>query len=390
MDRLPDFEWISAHAADDPARLRLRYGRERETDILQIDCRRRFAAKIAGVIAADPRFVFPTALSGEQSTSERLAAFHASLIPSGARVADLTAGLGIDVMAFASVASSVTAVERDATVAAALRHNTRNMPGVTVVNADCRDFVAGAEPGFDVIFIDPARRDISGGRTYALADCSPDVTAMMPSLTHLAPRVIIKASPMLDIAHTVASLPSVACVIALGTPTECKELDVMVEAGAAGGDPEIRAVTVFRDGGESVFRFTRGEEAAASVSYGVPAVGDCVFDPYPAVMKAGGMKLLAARFGLSKLAPNTHLWHGAAVPDGFPGHAFRVTEVQPFASRVIRRYASAHPRVGVTARNFDMSADALRGRLGVKDGPGRLFAVSDAAGARWLLTAEPL
>ena len=384
-----DFSWINTHINDDTAKLRLKYGRERADEILQIECRRKHGSKLAETLAANPEFVFPTALSGEQSTSDRLARFHAALVGHAARVADLTAGLGIDAMAMASKAGNVVAVERDADVAGALRSNSSSLGNLEVVCADCRDVIeAWARDGisFDCILIDPARRAADGGRVYALDQCEPDVVAMLPTLKRITRRLVIKASPMLDITHTLGLLPDAAEVIVLGTPTECKELDIVCDFAHPTESPLIRAVTL-GSSFESVFEFTRPQDTAASVTTATPKAGDYVFDPYPAVMKAAPLKILGERFGLKKLAPNTHLWTSAEAVGGFPGRTFMVVEALPYMSKHIKRYASRYPKVSVTARNFDMSSDALRAKLRVADGPLRLFAVSTPT-QKLLLTCE--
>lgn len=386
------FSWIEGHRTDDPARLRLKYGKERAAEILQIECRRKYAVKLAATLKSNHEFIFPTALSGEQSTSDRLAAYHAGLIEPGWRVADLTAGLGVDAMALARAAAGVTAVEIDPAVADALRHNAASAGNLTVVCADCREFcgqTVAEGKRFDAVFIDPARRDYSGGRVHALADCRPDVVAMLPLLRKMTRRLIVKASPMLDITHTLGELPGTGRVIALGTPTECKELDIIIDFDES-TDPLIEAVTLGADGAEWTFALRRSDENGASVSYGAPHEGAYIYEPFPAVMKTGAMKLLAERFGLTKLAPNTHAWWSDDLVEAFPGHIFKVTEVLPYASKHIKRYASRHPRVGVTARNFDVGADALRAKLGVREGPSRLFALTDHRGNRLLVTTEPL
>lgn len=397
MKLSPDFyTWIDDRRDEDPARLRLRHGSDRALEILQLESRRRFGTKLAVTLARNPRFVFPTALSGEQSTSDALATYHISLIEPGSRVLDLTAGLGIDTMAMASKAASVTAVEIDTDVADALRLNASAVANnVEVVCDDCRNYLArciASDRKFDVIFIDPARRSDTGSRTYALEDCSPDVVGLLPDLLHVAPKVIIKASPMLDISHSLRVLKHVERVIVLGTTTECKELDFIISENVpADTDTDaitIEAVTVLGTDNYSTFTFTRRQESEATVSTGVPHPGQYILDPYPAVMKAGGMKLLGSRYGLYKLAANTHVWYGNDIPLGFPGRAYKVVETLPYASKHLKRYKSAHPRISVTARNCDITADALRAKLGVKDGPGRLFAVSDTGGNRWLITTE--
>lgn len=108
-------------------------------------------------------------------------------------------------------------------------------------------------------------------------------------------------------------------------------------------------------------------------------------------MKAAPYSLLCSRFGLSLLAPNTRLWTSPRLCPDFPGHVFRVKDVQPYASRIIKRYASLWPRVSVTVRNFDLDADSLRRKLGVRDGSDlRLFAVKGPGDSKLLITTEPV
>lgn len=384
------FEWIDAHMGDDPGSLWLKYGKTHASAITQVECRRRFGAKLSRTLADDPQFLFPNTLAGEQSTSDVLASFHSSLIEPGCTIADFTAGLGIDAMAMARCAAHVTAVEMNPAVAEVLVHNSRHLSNLDVVCADCREYaeaLAAEGKVFDIIFIDPARRDKDGGRTYALADCSPDIVAMLPLMRRITHRVIVKASPMLDISHTISELSNVVEVVVLGTPGECKELDVVIDFDMEVAEPLISAVTITAE--DTIrFNFTRSEEAAITPRYGLPRQGDYILEPYPAVMKAGAFRLLSERYGLQSVSANTHLWHSASVPDGFPGKCFLITDIQEFASKNIKRYTVSHPRVSVTVRNFDMSAEALRAKLRVRDGEERLFAIGTPEG-RLLVTAAP-
>lgn len=385
-----DFQWIADHAAEDVTRLRLRHGAERAADILQIECRRRFGGKLRHTLAANPEFVFPTALAGEQSTSDALAAYHSSLLQEGERVADLTAGLGVDAMAM-SLKANVVAVEMEQLKVDALRLNARHLPQLTAVCADCRHWLAEqAEKAFSTVFIDPARRAANGGRVYALSDCEPDVTAMLPQLRRVCKRLIIKASPMLDITHTLSLLPDAVRVIALGTTTECKELVIECRFDATVVEPTIEAVTLTPDGEVvSQMQFLRSEEVSAEVECAEPQAGMWLYDPYPAVMKAAPMRLLGACYGVSKLAPQSHLWLSTDRVDAFPGHAYRVERVEQCSSRILKQLANQRVRASITTTNFPMTADVLRARLRAVDGPARLFASTDSCGERVLIFTSP-
>lgn len=390
------WRWIESHIADDTLKLRLSAGKWREPwigdAILQIECRRKAARKIPAMVS-NSRFLFPTALSAEQSTSELLAQFHAELIDEGCRVADLTAGLGVDAMALAGVASAVTAIDINETVASALAHNAKVMGrnNISVFCGDCVELLNSGNIGGDVAFIDPARRGEQGERLFALSDCAPDVVALLPELKAWFKRVIVKASPMIDIAATMRELAHAVRFVALGTRSECKELIAVVDFGSDGEscDAQVEAVTMFADGGSNRFSFTRDEESAATVSYGAPSAGDRLFIPYPATIKAAPLKLLSERFDLRKLAGNTHLYMADGEREGFPGETYTVVESLPYASSVIKRFSSRYPHISVAVRNFGVTAEALRSKLKVKDGGNkRVIGVTLADGERRLLVIE--
>jgi len=398
------YRWIERNASEDPARLRLRYaGKTMSFDVnaavTQIECRRKYARKFSGTLAAFPRFYFPNTLAGEQATSDRLAIWHSSLIDAGDTVADLTAGLGIDAIHLSARAKTVTAVERSGEMSEALRLNAAGLGvgNLTVVCGDCREFAGSALNGslhFDCVFIDPARRSADGGRVFALTDCEPDVAAMIPTLSRICRRLIVKMSPMLDISHTAGELhPSPTAIIAAGTPTECKELVAVIdfeEAYRSTAPTVIKAVTLTPDGGATDFAFTAAQETAAPApSYALPDCGEYIYEAWPALMKSGASKLLCERFGLTAFHPNTHIYHSASASDDFPGEIRRITEIIPYSSGNIKRFNRKYSRINVTARNFGISADALRAKLRVTDGgPMRLFAVG-AGTTRYLIVTEP-
>lgn len=390
------WKWIETHACDDTSKLRLSASKWKEPwiadAILQIECRRKSERKLPDAVA-HPGFLFPTALSAEQSTSERLARFHAGLIRNGESVVDLTAGLGIDAMTIAAIASHVTAVDINPAVASALVHNAKVMgcDNVDVRNEDCAQFLAGMAGEADMAFIDPARRGETGERLFALTDCRPDVVTLLPKIKAHFKRLIIKASPMIDISATMRELPQIVRLIMLGTRAECKELIAVVDFRSVNPSDEaiIEAVTLLADGSDCRFSFTRREESEAAVVYGSPESGDSLFVPYPSTVKAAPFKLLSERFDTRKLSGNTHLYIADGRRDGFPGETFTIVETLPFASSVIKRFASRYPRINVATRNFGMTADALRGRLKVKDGGDkRVIGVTLADGMRRLLVVK--
>ncbi|MDE6397680.1 MAG: hypothetical protein K2K84_10455, partial [Muribaculaceae bacterium] len=141
----------------------------------------------------------------------------------------------------------------------------------------------------------------------------------------------------------------------------------------------------------STFTFTRSEESSAPApKTKTPAKGHFLYVPSPAIMKAAPIKLLSLEFGVDKLANNTHLYTSDSIRE-FPGETLEIIEVIPWQSKYIKRLKSQYPRISVTTRNFGMTADSLRAKLGVKDGGDeRLFAVTTADDKRLLLICRPV
>lgn len=369
------YQWIDEHRNDDPAKLRLRLHKQLTQDldfaILQIECRRKAAKKIPKTLS-NPRFVFPTTLSAEQSTSDLLAQFHSTLVEDNLKLIDLTSGLGIDVFHFAQKAQSITAIELNQIVAEALSLNavTLGHDNITVINGDCVDYVANCDISYDVAFIDPARRGVNGKRLFALSDCEPDVTAMLPSLKKMCRKLIVKASPMLDVTQTLRELPDTTHLYVIGTPQECKEIVAVVDFETKVEVPQIIAVTLTKNS-VSTYSFTQEFETNTVATYTNIVQGQYLYEPYPSVMKASPLKSLSHRYGVDKLHVNTHLYISDEIVTDFPGEIFIIDSIIPFSSKDIKRFKNQYKQINVATRNFIMTADELRRKLGVKDGGDR-------------------
>ena len=103
------YTFVAEHQNDDIAKLLFAYksrdiGIDIREAVTQIECRRKTAAKLPH-FNAHKQFYYPSLLAAEQSSNEAVAAYHASLVPCGTSVADLTAGLGIDAMTIAEKAA---------------------------------------------------------------------------------------------------------------------------------------------------------------------------------------------------------------------------------------------------------------------------------------------
>lgn len=371
----------------DTNKLRLaHHGNDSMTDVIdQIDCRQRTASKLKLTLQQAPHFIFPSVLSAEQSTSDFLAEYHASALCKchEMKVLDMTCGLGIDAFHIAKQAKSVTAIEITPHTCICAKHNAAELGlhNFTAICGDSSEVInTFHDDEFDCIFIDPARRGEHGQRLFSLNDCKPNVTTLLPRMLRIAPRVVIKASPMLDITHTINELKNVSHIYVIGNKQECKELVVICEREKSNTPITINAVTIDNDGSiASEFCFSIEDEASSSAIYTEPISGDFIHIPYPASIKTGAFRILSSRFNTAACAPNSHLFISKNQLPDFPGLSLEIIDVFPFNKKGIKALVSQYKTLNITTRNFPLSPDNLAKKLKIKQGGDmRLFATRTA------------
>lgn len=409
--------------------VRQQFGADAERVIATLAVRKKLKDKVPQWFA-EPSLVYPKPLAGEQCSSSATAFYKASLLQELAasagkgclRVADLTGGLGVDAWAFSQVATEVLYNEMDADLADAARHNFAAL-GRSNIRVSCAEITADSLSAVlgnfapDVIFLDPARRSASGQKVFRLADCSPDLIALKDSLLQVCPTVLVKVSPMADIAQLGRELGDwlqAVHVVAVGD--ECKELLLLLQRP---GDPVRLAVriglyAVQLPAAWSGSRMLRGaffqvlcdeehpaggqREARYLVDEAELKAARWLFVPGPALTKAGAFNLPCSRFGLTKLGCSTHLYvpSGDVIPAGLllSGKRYRICSVLPLDKAGIREAATRWPKADVTARNLPLDSEGLRKRLGIKTGGAiHLFGFradfQDGTSGKYLLAAEP-
>lgn len=387
-----DISWLddNRHADINALWLKHRDDDEMAFRITQLQCRQKLKRKLNDSFI-DDRFVYPNTLAVEQCSGSSMASFHASLVNSDDKVLDMTMGLGIDAMTIARKCREITMLDlkSDNVEAARLNISRLSLRNAAAICGDSVAYLTDSNDEYDVIFIDPARRGENGKRLYALADCEPDVTALLPLAASKAKRMIVKASPMLDIDKTVSELtPYHADIIVCGTPTECKEViaDIRFDSQQC-SDYNISCVIP----GKGRMDFTADEERNAVASYMVPQQGMALFEPYPTVLKSGCFNLFSQRYGMHKISPSTHLYLSAQpLAEMGIGGWWHIKDVMPFDKRSIKEIAKIYPSLSIATRNFPMDADALRRRLKVTENSGKLklWGTTDADGKKCLIIGE--
>ena len=357
---------------------------------MQIECRKKASKKLHNTLLS-PYFVFPTALSAEQCTSDDLAKFHSTLINAGETVLDMTAGLGIDAFHLAQKAKHVTAIDLNETVAQALCMNAKvlNINNFTGINADSVEYLKNTTDYFDTIFIDPARRGDGGKRLFALSECQPNVVELLDLIKQHCNKLIVKASPMLDATQVLRELPNTTDLYAIGTRQECKEIVAVVDFKNLKISPTLHCVTINDE--TSDFSFTLDDEISASNSYGEICEGMYLFEPHPVVMKLQPFKLLSQQFNITKLHQHTHLYTSSQSINNFPGDCYKIERIYSFSSRIAKEVAKDYPHANIAVRNFILSADELRKKLKIKDDNNiRLYGATIVNGDRLIIVTSKI
>ena len=321
----------------------------------QVEGKERTADKLP-TFAAIPDWWYPVRLSCEQCSSELAARYKAELVESRKtkderHFADLTGGYGVDTYFLSEQFEHTDYVEQNAALCRIAEHNFSlidNRKSIIVRNSSAEEFLNSVGQ-YDLIFIDPARRDSHGGKVFRLEDCTPNVVELLPTLLAHGKRLMIKLSPMLDLTQAVTSLSQVCWdIFVVAIKNEVKELLLL-----SGGSGQITAIDL--DKKDQAFVFTRDQETNCPLAINHSPFA-FIYEPNAAILKAGAYKLIAERFGLHKLDVNTHLYGSDTLIEHFPGRVWKVVEKQDLK------------QANVLCRNYPLTPEQLKKKLHLRDG----------------------
>lgn len=328
----------------------------------QVDGRQRTRDKLPTFAAIDD-WHYPVRLSCEQCSSEATARYKASLT-SGHTMADLTGGYGVDTYFLSTAYDHADYVEHTPELAAIAAHNfALTERPITCHVTEAEDYLHSL-PGdmvYDLLYLDPYRRDAAGGKVFLLEDCTPNVVALMPELIAHSRRVLLKLSPMLDLTRALSSLPGEWDTHVVGLHGEVKEVLLLSH-----GTGLIRAVDLAPHAPWACahsMTFTREEEAAAQPTWAT-APRRYVYEPTAAVMKAAPYRLLSQRFGVDKWDASTHLYTSDRLVTDWPGRVWEVEQV--FSSR--KDLPTDLTQANILTRNYPLRPEELRRKLRLRDG----------------------
>lgn len=377
--------FIAAHQDDDVAKLALKFSSNKDIDIRaalqQIEGRQIAKAKLPTFAQSDG-IVYPVKLSMEQCSSEKTALYKQSIAGDGASMIDLTSGFGVDFYFISRNFQSAEYVERNADLCKIASHNFNSLgaTNVSATNADGIELIKASASHYDLIFLDPARRDKNGKKTVEIKDCEPDVASLKDMLLSKCDRLMLKLSPMLDIKSAIRDLGCVEEVHAVAVDNECKELLFICMKDAA--FKKIVAANIKSDGKTELTETTSASPAGCA-EYSTPLA--YLYEPNVAILKANISDCLASD-KVMKIAPFSHLFTSAELCEDFPGRKFMVEKIFSMNKKELKENLAGIARANITCRNFPLQADELRKKLGIKDGGDKYIIATTDENNNHLLT----
>ena len=376
------WDFVRKHADSDVRKLALQGTKDEDVDLpmaLQQIVGRQTARHKLPSWAAVEGVVYPPHLNMEHCSSEQTARYKAQIVNSKSSnsqsFVDLTGGLGVDFYWMSQGFDHRTYVEQNVDLCALVEENFRTLDHSCNVCCSHAATYLDEMPHADVIFLDPARRNEHGGRTYGIEDCTPNVLELLPLLMQKATKVILKLSPMLDWHKAVSDLKSVNEVHIVSVDNECKELLLVLEevhsptcGRSVALQSDLRVVCVnFSKDGEQLFETSYGGQFSPSHPLTF-SPSHFLYEPNASIMKAGCFDALAAKFPVWPVSANSHLFLSSDEIVDFPGRRFQILAISSANGKALKVAAGSLERANIAVRNFPMTAEQLRKKLKLKDG----------------------
>lgn len=300
--------------------------------------------------------LFPPQLSLEQSSSEKTALYKSEILE-GRKFIDLTSGFGIDAYYLSQDFEDITLIEQNTELLKIVEHNWNTLGRkARFINRKLEDFLNENQEHFDVVYLDPARRDQNKNKVFLLEDLSPNILEIREKLLSMSNQVVIKLSPLIDMKYLVSVLPEIFRIDIVALRNDVKEIVIFLSNE---NKKEIVCNCVNLESGEPAFIFTFGDEEKAVSEYDEPE--KFIYIPNNSILKAGIFNLVSAKFGLKKLHPNTHIYTSAERIINFPG---RILEMESIDSKGVKKKG----QYNIISKNHPLKPEDIKKKYGLKDG----------------------
>ena len=322
---------------------------------------------------------FPPRLSMEQCSSETTARYKQAIAERlGCKVLiDLTGGFGIDFSYMARNMENAFYIEQQEVLCNIASHNfpLMGLQNIKIYNTACEEFwnqyvsdstTAEKQREKILIYLDPARRNNKGEKVFSINDCTPDVTLLQDSLLENSAYIMLKLSPMLDIAQARRQLKDISEIHIVSVKGECKELIFVMSKDS--DRQHYYCVNLETDEAPFTSDTSATTEQAEIALPSEITEGAFLFEPNASIMKAGVQNAFARRYNLKKLHPMSNLFLGKEPIQNIPARQFFIERMSDFQKGNLKSFIQDIRQANLTIRNFPSTVEDLKKRLKIKDG----------------------
>jgi len=311
--------------------------------------------------------IFPPNLNLEQASSQSTAEYKAQNLK-GKTFLDLTCGFGIDAYFLSQNFDEITLIEQNFELISIVENNWKILNRkAKFVNENLEGFLDGLRESqtdnfdkFDVIYLDPARRDQQNKKKFLLEDLSPNLLKIEEKLNSISDKIIVKLSPLIDISYLISELKNITEIQIIAVRNEVKELLLIIEkhnSGAKIQDTKITCINL--DSDEPVFSFNFNDEKSAESEFSESL--NFLYIPNNSILKAGAFNIISEQFGLKKLHPNTHFYTSENKIENFPGRVLQIEKIEAKDLKKGEKY-------NIVSKNYPLKPEEIKKKYKLNDG----------------------
>lgn len=324
--------------------------------------------------------IFPPNLNLEQASSQSTAEYKSQTL-SGKSFLDLTCGFGIDAYFLSKNFDEVTLIEQNSELISIVENNWKTLGSkANFINENLEKFLENSQHKFDVIYLDPARRDQQNKKKFLLEDLSPNLLEIQEKLHSISDKIIVKLSPLIDISYLISELKNISEIQIIAVRNEVKELVLIIENNLSTGNQQpttIKCVNLESNEPEFLFNFNDEKSAKSEFSESLKFL----YIPNNSILKAGAFNIISEKFGLKKLHPNTHFYTSENKIENFPG---RVLEIEKIEAKDLKK----GEKYNLVSKNYPLKPDEIKKKYKLNDGGNHYLVFTQSINGKEILRSH--
>lgn len=326
----------------------------------QITCKKKSEKKLPSWFKTK-KIYYPSKVNLEQTSSEITANYKANLI-SGKNLIDLTGGFGIDCYSFSKTFEKVFYCEINKSLSEIATHNFKQLAirNIDTIAENGIEYLKKNDQNYDVIYVDPSRRNDVRGKVFLLKDCDPNIPKNISLLFKKTKIILLKSSPILDISSVIKELKFVKQIDIVAINNDVKEVLYILKKGYK-NNIQINTLN-FTNKRTQKFYFTNNNKCISK--YKEPL--EYLYEPNAAILKSGGFHEVSNQLNIFKLHQHSHLYTSEKRIE-FPGREFKIRQITNYDKKKILKLLS-EKKANISTRNFHKTVAQIRKELKVKDG----------------------